>query len=137
VARCYAQRSTLAEHHDQPTSCLKRDWGHSSGYKGSDAAFVHIGFPDCSVNKGSLVLVITSLAKIAVPNVADLMSHQGYTLLETKGNHRMVSIGKEASRKCLYSMTEPGILATRGVINKVTTKYRADGSNLGYFLVYH
>jgi hypothetical protein len=49
----------------------------------------------------------------------------------------MVFIGKEASRRCWYSKTEPGILATRGVINKVTTKYRADGSNLGYFLVYH
>ena len=78
--------------------------------------------------------MITDLAKIAVPNVADLMSHQDYTPLETMDNHRRAFTGKGASMRCWYSKTVREILATRGVISKATTRCMADDSSRGYFL---
>lgn len=69
--------------------------------------FVHIDFPSCSVNRDYVVLVIEGRAKIAVPNVVDLMSLPNYTHLETKGNHRRVFTETEVWRRCWYSTTVP------------------------------
>ncbi len=77
--------------------------------------------------------MITDLAKIAVPNVADLMSCLDYNLLVTMDNHRTAFTEKEVLKRCLYSRMARGILATEGAISKVTVKCKADDSSRGYF----
>lgn len=81
------------------------------------------------------VLVITDPVKIAVPNVADLMSYLDYNLLETMGNHRRAFTGKRALKRCWYLKMAREIPATRGAIGKATAKCKADDSSRGYFPV--
>ena len=79
--------------------------------------------------------MITDPVKIAVPNVADLMSFLDYNLLETMGNHRRAFTGKRALKRCWYLKMAREIPATRGVIGKATAKCKADDSSRGYFPV--
>lgn len=79
--------------------------------------------------------MITDPVKIAVPNVADLMSYLDYNLLETMGNHRRAFTGKRVLKRCWYSKMAREIPATRGAIGKATAKCKADDSSRGYFPV--
>ena len=79
--------------------------------------------------------MITDPVKIAVPNVADLMSYLDYNLLETMGNHRRAFTGKRALKRCWYLKMAREIPATRGAIGKATAKCKADDSSRGYFPV--
>lgn len=77
--------------------------------------------------------MITDQAKIAVPNVADLMSCQDYNLLGTMGNHRRALTGKRVLKRCWYSKMAREIPATRGAISKATAKCKVNDSSQGYF----
>ena len=77
--------------------------------------------------------MITDPVKIAVPNVADLMSYLDYNLLGTMGNHRRAFTGRKVLKRCWYLKMAREIPATRGAIGKATAKYKADDSNRGYF----